>query len=58
MISPASDDRVRATSGAAGRSRRFADPAVRVGFVRFVAIDPLELNGTLTFCEAEIKNAF
>jgi hypothetical protein len=36
MILPTSDDRVRTTFGAAGRSRRFARAAVRAVFVRLI----------------------
>jgi hypothetical protein len=55
---PTSDDRARATFGAAGRSRRFARAAVRAVFVRLIVMTPSKLNRTLIFCEGQIKNAF
>jgi hypothetical protein len=59
VISPASDDRARATFGAAGRSRRFARAAEWRVFVRLIVMGPLlKLNRTVAFCEAEIKNEF
>jgi hypothetical protein len=58
VISPASDDRVRTTFGARGRSRRFARVAVRAVFIRLIVIALSKLNHTLTFREVEIKNAF
>jgi hypothetical protein len=42
MMPPASDDRVRMTFGAAGRSRRFDRAAVRALFVRLIVMAPLE----------------
>jgi hypothetical protein len=42
VISPASDDRARATFGEVGRSRRFARVAGRRAFVRLIVMTPLE----------------
>jgi hypothetical protein len=58
VISPASDDRARATFGEVGRSRRFARVAGRRAFVRLIVMTPLETQPHLAFCEAEIKNEF
>jgi hypothetical protein len=57
-MSPASDDRARATFGRVGRSRRFARAAGCRVFVRLIVMVLSKLNRTLAFCEAEIKNEF
>jgi hypothetical protein len=58
VISPASDDRVRATFRAVGRNRRLARADVRALSVHFDRHALSKLNRTLTFREVEIKNVF